>query len=242
VAPELGLRDKTHADYKRVRPWAVASRPNSISIRSSAPLSDWYVRTFHRRRDRADGRGPHQVPARQPLRRGPFLEGVVASSSAVTRAQAVTRTGLRECWGFDCLYGDGQSWFRVGPRQQKGIPLYFYFGQGNPTRRQRRCARLLEEGLRHREEPDPGRGADEGWCSSPRPCPARSWTWWPSSPAEDIGAKAKPGKSLRGGPRKVDPLLDNPAKYWSTIIDEGLKDHYPVVSELLGPCIKQSLP
>jgi hypothetical protein len=40
----------------------------------------------------------------------------------------------------------------------------------------------------------------------------------------------------------VDPLLDDSSKYWSTIIAEGLKGHYKVVSDLLSPRISQSLP
>ena len=54
-------------------------------------------------------------------------------------------------------------------------------------------------------------------------------------------AKARPGNRYEEVRLKVDPLMENPARYWSTIIAEGLKDHYPVVSDLLGPRISQSI-
>jgi hypothetical protein len=59
--------------------------------------------------------------------------------------------------------------------------------------------------------------------------------------AEDIQRKAKPGNRYEAIRKKVDPLLDDPQKYWRTLMAEGLKDHYPVVSELLAPRIRQSL-
>ncbi len=59
--------------------------------------------------------------------------------------------------------------------------------------------------------------------------------------SEDIKAKAIAGNRYEEIRKQVDPLLDDPTKYWSTIIPLGLKDHYPVVSELLGPRIRQSL-
>ena len=57
--------------------------------------------------------------------------------------------------------------------------------------------------------------------------------------SEDIQAKAS--NRYEEVRKQVDPLLDNPTQYWSTIIALGLKDHYPVVSELLGPRIRQSI-
>lgn len=58
---------------------------------------------------------------------------------------------------------------------------------------------------------------------------------------DEILAKAKAGNRYEEVRRIVDPLLDNPDKYWTTLVKEGLKGHYRVVSELLGPRIKQSI-
>ena len=38
------------------------------------------------------------------------------------------KPALKECWGFDCLYGTGATWAQWAAEQT--VPLYFYFGQG----------------------------------------------------------------------------------------------------------------
>jgi hypothetical protein len=147
---------------------------------------------------------------------------------------------VRECWGFDCLYGSGQSWYQWA-RGQGRMPLYFYFGQGT----------------------QPGYHADVlgfwklvyGTPRSPLPLGARLLNVHlaPALPgtetdmvafqfSEDIKAKPTTGNPYEAVRKQVDPLLDNPARYWSTIIGLGLKDHYPVASEMLGPRIRQSIP
>jgi hypothetical protein len=59
--------------------------------------------------------------------------------------------------------------------------------------------------------------------------------------SEDIKAKAKSGNRYEEIRKKVDPLLDDPTKYWPAIIRLGLKGHYQVVSQLLGSRITQSI-
>jgi hypothetical protein len=146
---------------------------------------------------------------------------------------------LRECWGFDCLYGSGQTWYDWA-RAQTRMPLYFYFGQGTQPAYNGDVLGFWKRVY--------------GTPKSPLPLGARMLNVYlaPALPgteldmvafqfSEDIKAKAIAGNRYEEIRKQVDPLLDTPTKYWSTIITLGLKDHYPVVSELLGPRIRQSL-
>jgi hypothetical protein len=171
-----------------------------------------------------------------------YIAGHSGGGDAIRSAVAslgAYKDQLRECWGFDCLYSPGQVW-RDWARAQSGMPLYFYFGTGT----------------------SPGKGADVlgfwkrvyGTPKSPLPLGARMLNAH-LAPAllgaemdsvafqssEDIKRKARAANRYEEIRREVDPLLDKPAEYWSTIIKRGLKGHYQVVSELLGPRIKQSI-
>jgi hypothetical protein len=146
---------------------------------------------------------------------------------------------LRECWGFDCLYGSGQTWYEWA-RARSHMPLYFYFGQGTKP-----AFRGDVLGLWRRAY---------GTLKKPLPLGARMLNLY-LAPAlqgtefdsvafqfsEDIAAKRAPANRYEEIRKQVDPFLDDTTTYWSKIIALGLKDHYPVVSELLGPRIKQSL-
>src|SRR5207244_1700876 len=146
---------------------------------------------------------------------------------------------LRECWGFDCLYGSGAVWYEWA-RSMARMPLYFYFGQGTKpayngdvlgfwTRVYGTLKNPLRFGTRmlnvHLAPALPGTEMDMVAFQH----------------SEDIMRKATASNRDDEVRKQVDPLLDNPTEYWSTIIRLGLLDHYPVVSELLGPRIKQSI-
>lgn len=146
---------------------------------------------------------------------------------------------LRECWGFDCLYALGRTWHNWCMRRG-GIPLYFYFGDGT----------------------SPADGGDVlgfwrliyGTLSNPLALGQRLLNVHlaPSLPgvemdqvafqlSQDLKRKGRAGNRYEEVRLIVDPLLDDTNTYWTTILKEGLWNHYRVVSDLLCPRISQSL-
>ncbi len=161
--------------------------------------------------------------------------GVMSVVSSLGRYQDL----LRECWGFDCIYGSGQTWYEWA-RSQGRMPLYFYFGQGTKPAFHGDVLGFWKRVY--------------GTPKSPLPLGSRMLNVYlaPALPgsevdsvafqlSEDLKAKPKAANRYEEIRKQVDPLLDNPTSYWSKIISLGLKDHYPVVSDLLGPRIKQSI-
>jgi hypothetical protein len=166
-------------------------------------------------------------------------DGIRSAAGSLGRYREV----LRECWGFDCLYGTASMWSEWA-RSQGGMPLYFYFGTGTqPNKRGttdvigfwRRVYGTLKSPL-----PLGGRLLNLHLAPALRGAEIDmvAFQW-----IEDIMARPTVPGSYEEVRKTVDPLMDlgSPSKYWSTLIAKGLKEHYPTASELLGPRIRQSV-
>ena len=127
VAPELGWYQNSKQSTYDAGALGGGKRTEQYLDQILATLSDWYVDTFIAGEvDEIGGRPPAFRIA--DLYVAGHSGGGVAIKSSVA-ALGGYRDTLRECWGFDCLYGDGQSWFEWA-RSLKGMPLYFYYGTG----------------------------------------------------------------------------------------------------------------
>ncbi len=147
---------------------------------------------------------------------------------------------LRECWGFDCLYGSGDVWYEWA-RAQGRMPLYFYFGRGTKPGFNGDVLGLWKRAYGTPKRPLQIGARMLNLYLAPT-LPGAEMDMVAFQSAEDIKAKARAGNRYEEIRKQVDPLLDDPTKYWSTIMTLGLKGHYQVVSEFLGPRIRQSLP
>lgn len=145
---------------------------------------------------------------------------------------------LRECWGFDCLYGSGGSW-HTWASGQGGKPLYFYYGTGTKPAFNG-CVLDFWKRVYGTPKHRLGVRMHNMFLAPALPGTAIDSVAFQST-AEILGKKTSANRyeEVR---RLVDPLLDNEPAYWSTIMANGLKGHYEVVSELLGPRVRQSVP
>lgn len=161
--------------------------------------------------------------------------GIRASVAALGGYQAM----LRECWGFDCLYAPGQTWYEWA-KARGGIPLYFYYGDGTTPADRADVLGFwrLVYGTLNRPLPVGQRMLNVFLAPS---LPGTEIDRVAFQTSQDIKRKGRPGNRYEEVRLKVDPLLDNTSAYWSALLREGLFGHYRVVSELLGPRIRQSL-
>lgn len=238
VAPHLGWhQNKQNTNYDATA-LGGGKRCEQYLDQVLGALTDWYVNTFIAGEiDQIGGSFPKFQIADL------YVAGHSGGGFGITSAVAALggyKDRLRECWGFDCLYGAGQTWYEWA-KGQKGIPLYFYFGRGTRPADNGDVLGFWKRVYGTPKSPIPAAGRLRMVHLAPA-LPGTELDMVAFQSAEDIKAKGKPGNRYEEVRQKVDPLLDNPGKYWSTIIDEGLMDHYPVVSDLLGPRIKQSLP
>lgn len=172
-----------------------------------------------------------------------YLAGHSGGGGGITSAVAALggyKDKLRQIWGFDCLYGSGETWY-AWARAQKGVPLYFYYGRGT---RPAFNGDVLGFWNKHYGTPrrPVSTAARLPWVHLAPALPGTSLDSVAFQSPEEIRAKSRPGNRYEEVRAKVDPLVENTGQYWSTLMSQGLKGHYEVVSELLGPRIRQSLP
>ncbi|SIN72483.1 hypothetical protein SAMN05444166_0450 [Singulisphaera sp. GP187] len=237
VAPALGLRDKTHAEYD-ASALGGGSKTALYLDQILGALSDWYERTFIAGERAQMGGEPTKFQLANL-----YIAGHSGGGSGIISAVAALgsyKDRLRECWGFDCLYGDGQSWFQWA-KARTGIPLYFYFGKGTKPSDNADVLGFWKRVYGTPKSPIPAAGRMRNVFLAPA-LPGAELDMVAFQSTDDILARAKAGNRYEEVRRIVDPLLDNSDKYWSTLIEKGLMEHYSVVSELLCPRIKQSLP
>lgn len=234
VAPHLGwFQNKEHSDYNSAALGRDGNGVERYLNQVLTALADWYRTTL-----------PNPSSATPPKYQIGELYIAGHSGGGGGISSAVTALGgykdmLRECWGFDCLYGSGATWYEWA-RAQKRMPLYFYFGQGTKPAYNGDVLGLWKRAY--------------GTPKNPLALGARMLNLYlaPALPgteldivafqfSEDIKAKTVARNRYEEVRKIVDPLLDDSNKYWSTIIAQGLKDHYPVVSDLLGARIRQSI-
>jgi hypothetical protein len=237
VAPELGLRDKTHAEYN-ASALGGGSKTQQYLDQVLGALSDWYDRTFIAGEIAQMGGEPTKFQLANLYIAGHSGGGTGIISSVAALGSYKDR--LRECWGFDCLYGDGQSWFQWA-KARTGIPLYFYFGKGTKPSDNADVLGFWKRVYGTPKSPIPAAGRLRNVFLAPA-LQGAELDMVAFQSTEDILAKAKSGNRYEEVRRIVDPLLDNSDRYWPALIKEGLKDHYPVVSEFLCPRIRQSIP
>jgi hypothetical protein len=235
VAPHLGwFQSREKTDYN-ASALGGGSTAEQYLDQVLAALTSWYHATVN-------PPGRDAVPTPRMTLGDLYVAGHSGGGTgirSVVPALGGYREMLRECWGFDCLYAAGQTWYEWA-RAQGGIPLYFYFGDGtkpsdngdvlgfwrlvygtprNPLPLGRRMLNV------HLAPALPGAELDQVAFQR----------------FEDIKARGRPANRYEEVRLKVDPLLDSTAAYWSAILKDGLYGHYRVVSDLLGPRISQSL-
>jgi hypothetical protein len=235
VAPHLGyFQTRENTDYNAGALGGGKTAEQYLDQVLEA-LSDWYESAMN-------PPGKDKVPTPRftlgDLYVGCHSGGGTAFLTAVPALGGYTGM-LRECWGFDCNYAAGQTWYEWA-RGRGGIPLYFYFGDGTTPAAGGDVLgfwRLVYGTLRN---PLPiGRRMLNVHLAPGLPGAELDRVAFQTS--QDLKARGRPGNRYEEVRLKVDPLLDNTAAYWSAILKEGLYGHYRVVSDLLGPRISQSL-
>lgn len=237
VAPELGLRDKTHDEYN-ASALGGGKRTEQYLDQVLGAVSDWYERTFIAGERAQMGGEPTKFQLANLYIAGHSGGGTGIISSVAALGGYKDR--LRECWGFDCLYGNGQTWYEWA-KARTGIPLYFYYGKGTKPSDNADVLGFWKRVYGTPKSPIPLAGRLRSVFLAPA-LPGTELDMVAFQSTDDILAKAKAVDRYEEVRRKVDPLLDKSDAYWSALVKEGLKEHYPVVSELLCPRIKQSLP
>jgi hypothetical protein len=232
VAPHLGWHASDSSDFSAA---ALSGKTEKYLDQVLAALYDWYKSGL------IDIDLDKYPPPRFQIS-DLYLAGHSGGGDAIRNSVAslgAYKDTLRECWGFDCLYGKGASWAEWA-RSQGGMPLYFYFGQGTSPAKNGDVLGFWKRVYGTPKSPlSLGSRMLNVYLAPALPGTALDTIAFQFS--EDIKAKRAPGNRYEEVRRKVDPLLDDPGSYWSTIIAEGLFDHYPVVSALLGPRISQSI-
>jgi hypothetical protein len=144
------------------------------------------------------------------------------------------KSKLRECWGFDCLYGSGKTWADWAGKQ--GINLYFYFGLGTRPGTGGQPLEFWKEAYGTPKQPKPSRMRNVFLAPAVTGVELDRAAF---QSVEEIKQKAKPGSRYEEIRKEVDPLLDDETKYWAKI-KPNMKGHYAVAADLLGPRIAQS--
>lgn len=235
VAPHLGwhqTREKTDYDASALGGGRTAERYLDQVLEA---LSDWYDATVN-------PPGRDRVPTPRFTLGDLYVAGHSGGGTGI-RTSVLALGGykemLRECWGFDCLYADGQVWYEWS-KARGGIPLYFYFGDGTTPGARADVLGFWRLAYGTPKRPLPlGRRLSNVHLAPALPGTELDQVAFQRS--EDIRARPRPANRYEEVRRKVDPLLDDTAAYWSALLKEGLYDHYRVVSDLLGPRIAQSL-
>jgi hypothetical protein len=144
---------------------------------------------------------------------------------------------LKECWGFDCIYGPASTWSEWIRTNKTKVKLYFYIANGSNSISAVDLIKRVNGTLKK-----PAFDHDH-----------RNIFMTPALKAhgtlidriafqsnEEIQIKfATDAYELMR--KEVDPLLDDPrsSKYWQKIYPH-LKGHFEVVRDLLAPRIQQS--
>jgi hypothetical protein len=197
-------------------------------------LSRWYNVTIN-------PPGRHEVSTPQFTIGGLYVAGHSGGGTGIRTsipALGGYKELLRECWGFDCLYAAGQTWFEWA-KARGGIPLSSYFGDGTrpPDRADVLGFWSLVYDTLKRPLPPGQRMLNAHLAPSLTGTEPDRLAFRLS---EDIKAKARPGNRYEEVRLKVDPLLGNTDAYWSAILKVGLFNHDRVVSDLLGPRISRA--
>jgi len=233
VAPHLGwYQDKKHSDYNAGALGGGTATETYLDQVLGA-LADWYAQS------RSTQAGTNQTPNLQIA--DLYVAGHSGGGNAIRNSVGALgryTDALRECWGFDCLYSSGQTWYQWATTQ-KGRPLYFYYGTGTQPAAGGHVLDFWKLVYGTLKRPLPSGGMSNVFLAPALPGTEMDRVAFQS--AEDIRQKPKAGNRYEEVRKRVDPLIDDAQAYWSTIIKLGLKGHYQVVSGLLGPRIQQSL-
>jgi hypothetical protein len=235
VAPHLGwFKSKADTDYNASALGGGKTTEQYLDQVLDA-LSQWYLSTLIDIDLESKPRPKYEIADLYVAGHSGGGEGIISSVASL----GAYKDKLRECWGFDCLYGSGQSWYQWA-RGRGGIPLYFYYGQGTKPSYNGDVLGLWRKAYGTLRNPLPLGGRMMNLYLAPA-LPGTEMDMIAFQHSEDLKRKPRPANRYEEVRKIVDPLLDNTDQYWSKLIAEGLKDHYPVVSELLGPRIRQSI-
>ena len=232
VAPHLGLKN-TSVDKYNASVLGGGKACEQYLDQVLEALSDWYLSTLI---------DLDPKPTKKYEICELYIAGHSGGGTGIRSSVAALggyREKLRECWGFDCLYAAGDVWY-AWARSQGRMPLYFYFGRGTQPAAKGDVIGLWKRVYGTPRDPLPIGGRMLSVKLAPA-LPGAEMDTVAFQLHEDIKNKRVASNRYEEVRKEVDPLLDNPSKYWSTIIARGLKDHYPVVSEFLGPRIGQSI-
>jgi hypothetical protein len=143
------------------------------------------------------------------------------------------KSKLKECWGFDCVYGLG-GW-EAAVRNRSDVKFYLYFGRGTSSDARGSPVELWNIVYGSKKAPNvymapgfPGVEDDRIAFQS----------------VDEIKKKTSnlPYEKIR---KDVDRFLGDAKAYWKYVKANywhDLKDHYPVSADLLGPRIGKALP
>jgi len=144
------------------------------------------------------------------------------------------KSKLRQCWGFDCIYG--LSGWEGAVRNRTDVKFYLYFGRG--TSRSAGGTPVEFWNIVHGRKPAPNVYL--------APCfPGVEDDALAFQSVEEIRKKKDskiPYEVIR---RDTDRLLGDAEAYWNQVRAKywlKLKDHYPVSADLLGPRIASAFP
>ncbi len=169
---------------------------------------------------------------------------IIASHSAggglmrqAAGALGTLKPKLKQCWGFDCLYGSGRTWARWAA--DEGADLYFYYGTGTQPAAFGDVLGFWKEIYGTPKAPKSG-----PLTKRVRLAPAVNGTGVEIDAVafqsmDEIKNKATPGTRYEIVRQATDPFIDNETRYWNDILP-SLKGHFATVTDLLKPRIEQS--
>jgi hypothetical protein len=160
-----------------------------------------------------------------------------AAMREVTDALGSYRSRLVECWGFDCVYGTGRSWWDWA-RGMGDVDLYFYFGTGTEGNTADPLGFWrLSYGTAKNPLPDGG-ALPHLHLAPALPGVAVDHVAFQST--SDILQKPDGSGPYEDVRKQADPYLDDHDQYFRIVKRGGLYEHYRVVRALLSPRIRQS--
>lgn len=146
---------------------------------------------------------------------------------------------LKECWGFDCMYADGNA-YGCWADGLPGVYLYFYLGDGS-------SAFHLEEFWRFAygtpDTPEPQRMNNVFLAAAVKQPAMESLTDLEVFQSFEAIQQKQQNKQALTDYEKVrlqlDPNLNKPLGMWAKAVnDTALKGHYQVVMDLMKPRIE----
>ena len=183
----------------------------------------------------ADNQGISKIEVDNLILAGHSAGG--GSVKTVSGALGTFDSKAKEFWGFDCLYGAASKW-DVWVRGLSGAKVYFYFGDGTKPSDNADVLGVWKLGFGTTSDPIQASARVRNMFLAPA-LPGAEVDLVAFQTPEEIQKKARAANPYEIARAKLDPLLDDPKKYWPALLPQ-VKHHYQVASELLCPRLKQT--